>query len=200
MASRSKTYDVFISHAAGDTPLAAELANACRAGGLEAITGAELLPRGATEDEMWEALAECRAVIVILAPAGLTPSMGIEVGAARAWNKPIYAVLTDPASTRMPVSMTDLKVYPPSRIDDAIELIKHGEQLTDDDRSRLADIYRDLRVSVDELTLDPHGMRELVKRFRERTGKTVSGERLLSELFRMRKQGRLKKSPPAGRR
>ena len=47
----------------------------------------------------WEALAESRALLTILSPSGLTSSMELEIGAARAWNKPIYGVVTDPSST-----------------------------------------------------------------------------------------------------
>src|SRR5262245_44089127 len=93
MANRSKTYDVFISHSASDAPLATELANACRASGLEAITDRELSPVREASDALWEALAESRALLAVLSPSGPTPSMGIEIGAARAWNKPIFVVI-----------------------------------------------------------------------------------------------------------
>src|SRR5438270_9620567 len=86
MANRNKTYDVFLSYAANDAPLAIELANACRASGLEAFIDRELLPGGSKfSDALREALAESRAVLAVLSPSGLTPFMEIEIGAAQAW-------------------------------------------------------------------------------------------------------------------
>src|SRR5262245_42591797 len=118
MANQRKTYDVFLSHSASDDPLAAELAQICRASGLETMTGVDLSPGGETGDTLWEALAESRALLVILSPSGPTPPMGIEIGAAWAWSKPIFAIITEPSLTRLPASMADIKVYPPSRIGD----------------------------------------------------------------------------------
>jgi hypothetical protein len=195
MVNRSKTYDVVISHSVSDASLAAELANACRASGLEAVTDRELLPGGEAGDVLWEALAESRALLAVLSPSGPTPSMGIEIGAARAWNKPIFVVLTEPSFTHLPSALSDAAVYPPGRIGDVIEAIKvSGQQLSDDDLVLLANVFRGVGVSVDELALDPKHLQELVKRFNTRTRKNVPGERLLSELLRMRKQGRLSKS------
>jgi len=200
MPNHNKTYDVFISHSVSDAALAAEVANLCRASGLEAMTGLELSPGGEASDALWEALAECRALLAILSPAGPTPSMGIEIGAAWAWNKPIFGIITDPSFTRLPASMADIKVYPPTRIGDAIEAIKlSGQQLSDEDRSFLAEVFREIGVSVDQLALDPKPLQKLVKRFSARAGKAVPGERLLSELLRLRKQGWLKRPRVPGR-
>jgi hypothetical protein len=55
----------------------------------------------------------------------------------------------------------------------------------------LASIYSETKVSVDQLALDPRHLQTIVKRFVRATGKIVTGERLLSELLRMRKQGKL---------
>ncbi len=200
MASHSKPYDVYISHSAGDSPLATELAKVCRASGLEAMTGLELSPGAEVSNSLWEALAESRALLAILSPSGPTPSMGIEIGAAWAWNKPIFAIITEPSFTRLPASMADLKVYPPGRIGDVIEAIKlSGQQLSDEDRSLLAEVFREIGVSVDRLALDPKHLQKLVKQFCTRAGKTIPGERLLSELLRMRKQGELKRNRFRGR-
>ena len=126
--------------------------------------------------------------------------MGIEIGAARAWNKPIFAVITDPSSTRLPRALSGIDLYPPARIDDVITAIKlSGEQLSDEDRLRLSKVFADIGVSVDQLALDPRHLQELVKQFKKHTGKRVPGERLLSELLRMRKQGRLTSRHSTGR-
>jgi hypothetical protein len=200
MGNVSTTYDVFISHAADDAPLAREIANACRANGLGAITYAELLPAADISQVLWDALAESRALLAVLSRSGPTPSMAIELGAARAWNKPIFGVVADPTFTDVPPGLSGIHLYTSGRVEDVIRAIKSsGKELSEDDRSLLASLYTEIGVSVDQLALDPRHLEELVKRFGAATGKTVPGERLLAELLRMRKQGKLTKGRPRGR-
>lgn len=195
MAEATTTYDVVISHPPAASGRAKELAEACRASGLEAAIDSELLAQGDTADPLRDALAESRGLLLVLPPTGLTTWMAMEVGAARAWSKPIFAVLTDPASTHLPADLSDLNVYPPGRIDDIIRALKRsGEPLSDEDREILVRLYIDIGVAADQLALDWNHLDELVKRYRTVTGTAVSGEQLLTELLRMRKQGRLPKA------
>ncbi len=199
MADVNKTCDVFISHSASDAGLAAELANAFRENGLATITNTDLLPISNPGDTLWEALAESRALLTILSPSGPTPLMGIELGAARAWNKPIFGVVADPTITRLPPGWTGIHLYPASRIEDVIRSIKlSGKELTDEDRTLLVKLYAEVGVSVDQLALEPSHLEELVRRFSADTGKAVPGERLLSELLRVRKQDRLPRLRASG--
>lgn len=192
MASASKIYDVFVSHAAADATLASEVANACRASGLEAATAAELLPVENASDAVWDALAESRALLAILPPSGPTPAMAIEIGAARAWNKPIYALVTDPTSIRVPAELAGIPRFTTGRIQDVIHSIRSSaQQLSDDDRAFLVQVYSDLGASVDDLALHPKRLGDLTRRFNNARRKAIGGERLLSELLRLRKQGRL---------
>jgi hypothetical protein len=192
MAELSKTYDVFISHSVKDSALALEVANACRESGLEAVTNTELLPGENVSDAIWDALAESRALLTIISPSGPTASMTIEIGAARAWNKPIYAVVTDPSSTRLAPALTGIPLYTSGRLQDVIKSIRASvEQFSEEDRVVLSVLYSQLGLSADQLALDPRQLGLLVKRFAKRSGKVVEGERLLSELLRLRKQGRL---------
>jgi TIR domain len=196
----SKTCDVFISHAVDDAPLAREIANACRANGLDAITYAELLPAADISQVLWDALAESRALLAVLSRSGPTPSMAIELGAARAWNKPIFGVVADPTFADLPPGLSGIHLYPLGRVDDVIRAIKSsGKELSEEDRSLLARLYTEIGVSVDELALDLRHLEELVRRFGAGTGKALPGERLLSELLRMRKQGKLMKGRSSGR-
>src|SRR5213079_3174949 len=124
---------------AADVALAPALVDTCRANGLDAFTHA-MLPSGANAgDALWDALAESRALLVILSPAGLSPSMGIEVGAAQAWNKPIFGLVTDPSLTQVPSGLSGVSLYPTAGIEDIIQAIKvTGQELSDEDRSLLA--------------------------------------------------------------
>lgn len=200
MVTASKTYDVFISHGIGDAALALDIAHACRLNGLEAVTNSDLSPGIHVADALWDALAESQALLAIVSPSGPTISMGIEIGAARAWNKPIFAVVTDSSMTRLPAALAGVRLYPSGRIDDVIEAIRRTSQpLSEEDRTVLARAYSDTGVSVDQLALDPTHLTEIVKRFNQETGKSLAGERLLAELLRMRKQGKLTKSSSLGR-
>lgn len=198
MAKSKKAFDVFISHSLNDAALARDVANACREVGIEAITNQELLPGSNPGDALWEALAESRALLTIISPSGPTPSMGIEIGAARAWNKPIYAVVTDPSSARLPAALTGIPLYTVGRVPDVIRAIQSGvQQLTNEDLALLIELYAEMGVSADQLALHPGELEGLVKRFGHRSHKAVPGERLLSELLRLRKQGKLLKNQPA---
>ena len=199
--NKKKSFDVFISHAIGDSVVAREIAEACRTSGLEAVSNADLPPREKRwNDTLWEALAESRAMLTILSPAGPTPSMSVEIGAAKAWSKPIFAVTAEPSSTRLPIALAGVPLYSMGRIEDVISAIKtSAQQMTDDDRLALADVYANSDVTVDQLALKPGSLDTLVKGYQAATGKTASGERLLSELLRMRKQGRLRRIRPAPR-
>jgi hypothetical protein len=200
MAHVGKTYDVFITHSSRDAALAMEVASACRESGLEAVTNTELLPVADSSDALWEALAESRALLTILSPTGPTPSMGIEIGAARAWNKPIYALVTDPSFTRIPAALSGIHLYTTGRLQDVIQEIRSSvQQLTDEDRDFLMRIHAETGISVDQLALQPARLQDLVKKFDMGRGKTIAGERLLSELLRLRKQGKLVKNGSTGR-
>jgi hypothetical protein len=192
MARRDKLYDVLVSHSLKDSELASEVAYACRASGLEPAKDSEIRSPGNPGDVLWETLAEVDALIVILAPSGLTQWMLFEVGAAQGWNKPIFAVVTDPVSTRLPAALRGTELFTIGRIQDVINAIKRiAEQITDEDRAFLSQQYARMGISLDQLTDDPERLEDLVKKFRRRRGKAIPAERLLSELFRLRKQGRL---------
>ena len=194
MAIVNKVYDVFVSHSLQDASFAARVSAACLASGLEPFTASELQTDEDREDQIRDALAESRALIAIISPSGLTASMMVEIGAAQAWNKLLFAIVTNPSSARLPSFISDMRLYPSERIDDAIEAIRRADkQLTEDDRALLAQSYLEVDVPVDQLALNPTQLNELVRKFNAGAGKQLSGERLLSELLRLRKQGKLSK-------
>jgi len=196
----NKVYDVFLSHAAPDTLLAREVANTCRANGLEAFSAAELQAGADRSDAVWDALAECRALILLLSPSGLTSSMWVEIGAVQAWKKPIFAVVTDPSIGHLPPALSGVPLYSPGRVEEIVEMIERGgQQLSDEERLLLARLFVEIGVPIDDLALDPRSLTDLAKRFSAESGRTVSEERLLSELLRMHKQGTLTRSRVRGR-
>ena len=193
MATATKTYDVFISHAASDRHLVAEIAGSLESVGLEAFHGGTVERGADVGDAIWQALAESRAVIAIISPDVSPQAMGmVEIGAAAAWNKPVFLIINGPSSTKLPPALSNYPVYPVGRLGEVIQQICVGfEPLTDDDRAVLAETYRDVKTAVDQLSQSPKELRDLTTRFNRNAGKQFSGERLLSELFRLRKRGQL---------
>lgn len=200
MARTKKPCDVFVSHAAADSKTASEIVTWCRESGLVAMIASELTPGERFGDAVWEALAESRAIVALIPASGPTSAMAIELGAAWAWNKPIFGVVTDPSATRLTTPLVEMRLLTLGRVDEIIRAIKEGShELSEEDRTALAAVYSTIGVSVDQLAIAPILLADLVRQFRAKTKKSIAGERLLSELLRMRKQGRLSLAPKAHR-
>ena len=193
MATATPTYDVFVSHSLRDHEFAADVADRLSAEGLRPFYDASVPAGKEVSKEIWDALAECHAFIVIVSPESDPDAMGmIELGAATAWSKPIFVVLNGAASTRLPTALQSFKVYPRNRVDEVLTHIRTSvEPMTDEDRNTLAEIYRDTDVSADRLIQSPRDLEKLVQSFNAKTKKHFSGKRLLTELLRMRKQSKL---------
>ena len=116
----------------------------------------------------------------------------VELGAATAWNKPIFILLNGPASMRLPKALESYRAYPLNRVDEIFGKIRHNlEPISDDDRKVLAETYRGVNVPADQLSQSPRSLHQLVEEFNAKTQKHLSGDRLLSELLRMRKKAEL---------
>jgi hypothetical protein len=193
MATVEKTSDVFISHAISDRDIASEVAHAVEAAGLTTFHLGRIEAGDDLSKEIWEALSESRALIAIVSPEMSNYSMGmIEIGAATAWNKPVFLIINGPATTHVPAALHAYPVYPLSRLDEVVRLIKTGfEPLSSDERETLAQRYGEVGMSVDQLSQSPSALRELTASFNARSKKHFSGEQVLSELLRLRKRGQL---------
>ncbi|MCA9038368.1 MAG: toll/interleukin-1 receptor domain-containing protein [Planctomycetaceae bacterium] len=192
-ATATPTFDVFVSHSSGDREFAADVAERLRAEGLQPFDGANIPLGQEISQVIWDALAECHAFIVIVSANTTPDAMGmVELGAATAWNKPIFVLLNGPASTRLPEALGSYQVYPRNRLDEVLTQIRRNlEPLSDDDRTALAETYRDLAIPADRLSQSPRALQQLTETFNGRTRKQLSGTRLFSELLRMRKQAKL---------
>lgn len=184
---------MFLSYSSSDRELAEEVANRLKSEDLQPFHDVSVMPSGNISDAIWDALAECRALIAIVSVDATPDAMGmVEIGAATAWNKPIYLILNGPASTRLPDALKSFQVYPRNRLDEVLQKIRiEFQPLTDLDREVLASTYKNLNVSADQLGQSPKSLRDLMTRFNLKVKKQLSSERLLSELLRLRKKGAL---------
>ena len=137
MAKGKSTFDVFISHSHRDAAISAEIARVLRSYDLRVFTDAEVGAGQNIEDVLWEAISESQALEAIIPETDPSASISLELGAARAWNKPIYAVASNPATVRLPVGLQGMTIYPSSRIEEiAQEIKKASGLLTEADHNR----------------------------------------------------------------
>ena len=198
MPSTADTIDAFITHSPQDRASGSLVADACRGAGLAVATHFELALLENEGERIREAIAECRAMVVILSRLGLSANVGIEIGAAQAWSKPIFGVV-DGHTTSPGVWNVFRKIYTIGRIGDLVrEVEKTLRPLSDDELETLKEIYLTQDKTVDQLLRSPGSMTAFVVRFSDVVGRELPGEVLLSELLRLRKGGHLpvRRSPP----
>ncbi len=193
MSTATPTYDVFISHGARDREFATDVAHRLAAEGLQPFYDASIAIGEDVSKAIWDALAECRAFIVIVSPDSTPDAMRtVELGAATAWHKPIFVLLNGSASFRLPEALQQFQAYPRNRVDEVLPHIRQTfEPITDEDRKLLAELYSDIDIPADQLNQSPRELQELVNRFNVGSKRQLSGSRILSELLRMRKQSKL---------
>ncbi len=187
------TYDVFLSYPITESGLAESVARALEQAGLDVFWQDRLESGEDIQHLIWRALAESAALIAIVpSESPLASSVAVEVGAAKAWRKPIYVIQAAGGSIKLPTYLADCPVYPFSRVDDVVSSIKRGlASLSEDDRSVLTSIYSKLGIPAGQLLMNPAAIEELAQEFSVRCGKMVAGKRLVHELIRLRKAGGL---------
>jgi len=195
MAKGKSAFDVFVSHGPRDAAISADIARVLRSYDLRVFTDAELGAGQTTEDVLWEAISESQAFVTVIAETDPSASTALELGAAKAWNKPIYAVASNPATARLPVGLKGMTIYPPSRIEEIAQEIKKASGLLSDvDLAVLIEEYRRIGVPVDQLLIQPTLLSTLAKHFNKRTKRNVGAEELVRTLLRLRKRGTLRPS------
>jgi hypothetical protein len=192
MVKAAAPYDVFVSYNRRDADLARQIAQTMQSYGLNVFTDADLESGKRNENTLWEAIAESQAFIAVIPETQPSASIVLELGAAKAWDMPIYAILADPSSTRLPTSLRGLLVHSPSRIEGIAQKIKQSlASLTDSEAAVLIDEYERIGVPVDRLSLQPEDLSMLSDQFKRRTSRQMAPEQLLRMLLRLRKQGAL---------
>ena len=195
MAKGKSTFDVFISHSHRDAAVSADIARVLRSYDLSVFTDAEVGTGQSFEDMIWEAMSESQALVAIIPETDPSASIAFELGAAKAWNKPIYAVASNPATVRLPVGLQGMMIYPPSRIEEiAQEIKKASGLLSEADQAVLIEEYHRIGVPVDQLLLQPTQLSTLTKQFKKRAKRNVAAEELVRTLLRLRKRGKLRPS------
>lgn len=185
--------DVFLTHAAPDAGMAALVTREFEAAGCGVFAFQSLEPGDDRRDRMVEALVESTAVVVLLTKSSLSsPMVGVEVGAALAWTKPVFVVYDGIAAAEIPAYLREFTVAPLSAVGDVVrQVVAARTPLSERERSHLAKTYEELRVPVDRLLVEPSEWRAFTEAYRRRVKRAVPAKRLVQELVRMRKLGKL---------
>ena len=193
MSVQTTIYDVFLSYSLMEAETAQLVERTLTQAGLDVFNPAKLEPGSHIRDLLWRALAESAALVVIVDPLRAPGSnVGVELGAAMAWHKPIYVVDANGGITKLPSYLREFPVYPISRIDDVAQSVKRGlVTLSEEEQSLLMSVYADLGISVDRLLTDPAHVDAFGQQFNRLCQRQVAGERLVQALLRLRKAGQL---------
>jgi len=193
MSVQTTTYDVFLSYSLTEARTAGLVERALAAAGLDVFNPAKIDPGLSIQEVLWKALAESAAFVVIVHPGrALGSNTSVELGAAMAWHKPIYIVQVGNGAAKPPAYLERFPAYPLSRIEDVVTSIKRSlKTLSDEEREMLCEVYAEMGVSADQLLLDPASLEDLARKFNSRSNTSYAGERLIQELLRLRKSGRL---------
>jgi hypothetical protein len=101
----------------------------------------------------------------------------------------------------VPEFLQDHPIYPKNRLDEVLFQIRRTlDAMTDHDRQVLLEVYQEQALPVDELNQSPDDLQHFEETFQKRAHKHFAGTRLLSELLRLRKQGKLPPFEPGRRR
>lgn len=193
MSKSRKTHDVFLSYSRESSPQAKVVAQKLADAGLSVFDVFHIKAGQDVVEDAWQALAESWAVVVLIGPGTMPPSVAVEIGGASAWHKPIYVVLAEAKGEyHLPSYISKFGVFPISEVGKVAELILGAlRPLTDDVRDALVRGYSALGVPTDCLLRDPALIERLRDSVKAESGANLSGERIMQELLRLRKRGML---------
>lgn len=199
MSTQTLVCDIFLSFPPTEGEAADVVARALRKAGFGVVTASEFKAGKNVQESLRKGLVRSGAFVAVIDPhRPITSSLGVELGAAMAWNKPVYAVYPDHATTKrpsIPSDYSDVHAFPISRIDDVVQSIQDGlSPLSDDEKSVLCEVYQKMNTPVDRILVTPLLVEQLAKKFNKRCDRMVAGERLVQALLNLRKAGELPRS------
>lgn len=194
MPKLKRTHDVFLSCSFDLASQAKVIIKKFADAGLTVFASSEIEPGYNIIEETWQALAESWAVIALIKPGTVSSSVGVEIGAASAWQKPTYILTTGTGEYHLPKYFSKYQMFKISEIGKLIQLIsKDLKPLTEEERQALVDAYNRLGIPTDKLLRQPAHIDQLNNILWSKSHLRLSGERIMEELLRLRKRGKLPK-------
>jgi hypothetical protein len=193
MSENKKTHDVFLSYSFDLREEAKNIIEKFSKEGLVVFDMSEIKPGENFVKEIWQSLAESWAVVVLIKPGVVSPNVAVEIGAASAWRKPIYVIRTESAGEyHVPLYFSKFEIFKISEIGKVIEMIsKDLNPLSDQEREALIKSYKRLSLPTDKLFMEPGSIEKLQNILYDESHVRISGERIMQELLRLRKRGKL---------
>ena len=193
MTVAAETHDVFLIHGAQDLGFTSIVRSAFSEAGLDVYALDHLKPDESFLSEFRSELAECSAFMVILTRSTLdSQNVAVGIGAAMAWNKPVYILYDGISPKEIPSYLRDFHLVPLSKLPQVVaKIAKSRKPLSELERETLVNVYQDLALATDQLIVRPAAVDELWQKFHAETQSAVPPKRLVEELMRLRKQGKL---------
>ena len=193
MNAKKLVWDVFLSFSRRDSSAAEIAKSAFENAGLTVFQFSTDQHEAGAFDDVRQALAESEAVVAIISEETKSSSwIAVEVGAALAWRKSLYVLRTDDCTEPLPLYLRGLQAYSVSQVRDLITAILEAkEPFATAHSDWLCEWYASHGIPLDEMTIHPASLDTLASDFQERFNRGVPAERLLKELYRLRKRGDL---------
>ena len=192
MAKTKKTHDIFLSYPFDLSSKAKAVVGKFEQAGLVVFAVTEATPDQDILQEMWQALAESWAVVAVVKPKMMSPNVAVEIGAAAAWQKPVYILTTGEVTECIDVATPQYHVFPISEIDAVVHaIIKTLKPLDEKGKETLVKAYVEIGIPTDQLLREPAAIDRLNKIMWAKGKLKLSGERIMQELLRLRKKGKL---------
>jgi len=123
MAVSTLATTVFLAHSPRDKVDALQVKKRLADEGISVQT-VDALPEKDLASEMRDAIAECEAFVVLATEAFVhSANLAFEIGAARAWQKPIYILAKDLSKAGLPKYLREFPVIPYAALERLAEQI-----------------------------------------------------------------------------
>lgn len=193
MAKRREIYDVFLTYDNDLRSRAKKVSHTLRQEGISVFNASEMNLCGKELiSELWDALAGCRAIVVLLKHTkDLPPSLAVEIGAAAAWEKPVFILIRGGTTYHLPLLLSGHKTFSMSEVGNVVKEIKKLGKSTKINVDALKQAYIEIGAPTDVLLRSNILRRRLVRKLRDKYRIGLDAEIIMQELLRLRKRGKL---------
>lgn len=203
--SKRTSFDVFLAHDPVDNALARAVIDRLSEEGLSVFSMylSEPTPLEPLGESVRRELRDSFSFVVLLTPTFLKSDyLPFQMGAAAASGSPVFVLASGIAHAAVPEY---LRLYPFGDLWDGLPAIveqirRHSRPLDEADYTALLSSYQHVGLPVDQLLTDPAARDAVVDRFREEAGRRIPQGKLLRELMRLRKSGKLPRLPHTSRK
>jgi hypothetical protein len=189
-------YDVYLSHDPLDSALAEAVIARLDEMGLTTFSASLTLgePIEPFSEIRRRMIRDSYSFVILITPMFVRSDLlPFESGAASGGEAPVYLLSSGLHHKAIP---SYLQKYPRFELWDAMpglvqQLKKQSEPFSEETLSALAEAYREVGTSVDELLMDANPKMELMELFESKSKTRIPMARLMRELVRMRKARKL---------